>query len=90
MANPFCHIELATDHPERARAFYGALFSWTFEVMPMGHGPYIMLQTGEGPGGGIMGKPMPEAPTAWMPYVQVDDLDATMLKVGELGGQIVV
>jgi predicted enzyme related to lactoylglutathione lyase len=37
-----------------------------------------------------MGKPMPEAPTAWMPYVQVDDLDATMLKVGELGGQIVV
>ncbi len=78
MNNEFCHIELATDDPTKAREFYAGLFSWTFEEMSMGDDSYTMFQTGAGPGGGIMAKPMPNAPTAWMAYVQVENLDDSL------------
>jgi predicted enzyme related to lactoylglutathione lyase len=35
-----------------------------------------------------MAKPCEESPTAWMPYVLVEDLNAAVAKVTELGGQI--
>ncbi len=91
MANPFCFIELATDDTAKAKEFYGSLFSWTFEDMNMGEGgTYTMLQTGDGPGGGIMAKKMPGQPTMWTSYVQVADLDASVAKVDELGGKVIV
>ena len=54
----------------------------------MGGGTYTMFQTGEGPGGGMMAKPMPEAPTMWLAYVQVAELDACIALVPELGGTV--
>ncbi len=90
MDNDFCHIELTTDDTGKAREFYGALFTWKFQDMPMGESSYIMFEPGTGPGGGMMAKPMPDAPTMWMVYVQVEDLDATLAKVAELGGQVMV
>ena len=41
-----------------------------------------------GPGGGIMAKPMPEVPTAWMPYVLTEDLEASVKRAEELGGTV--
>ncbi len=37
-----------------------------------------------------MAASMPEAPTMWLTYVQVKNLDASLARVGELGGQICV
>lgn len=88
MANDFCHIELATDDPDKAKSFYGKLFSWSFQAMP--GSPYTMIDPGEGPGGGVMAKPMPNVPTAWMPYVHVNDLDSTVQTVPALGGTVIV
>ena len=31
MANPFVHVELNTTDPDRAKAFYRELFTWTLE-----------------------------------------------------------
>ncbi len=45
--------------------------------------PYTMIDVGGGVGGGLQKKPMPEQPTAWLPYVEVDDVKATMAKVFE-------
>ena len=91
MANPFVHMELNTDNPGKAMEFYKSLFSWTFEEMDMGGGmKYTGIKTGEGPGGGLQKKPMPEAPTAWTVYVQVDSVAATLDKVQSLGGTVVV
>jgi predicted enzyme related to lactoylglutathione lyase len=88
MANPFVHIELTTDDLGKAKEFYGKLFTWTLEDMPMPNGTYTMLKAGEGPGGGMMKKPSPEVPTAWLPYVQVDSIDETVAKAKKLGGKI--
>jgi predicted enzyme related to lactoylglutathione lyase len=91
MANPFCHIELHTDDTGKSRSFYGELFDWKLEDMPMGEGmSYTMVDVGEeGTGGGMMAKPCEDAPTAWMPYVLVEDCKASAEKATSLGANIV-
>lgn len=91
MNNDFCHVELSTDNVDKAKDFYGKLFSWKFETMNMGDGKqYTTIQPGSGPGGGMMQKPMPDVPTMWLTYVQVDNVDATVEKARKMGGTIIV
>jgi hypothetical protein len=90
MPNDFCHMALNTDDVGTAKKFYSGLFDWKLEDVPMGPGTYTMIQPGSGPGGGMQKKPMPEAPNAWLLYVQVGDVDATVAKAKQLGGQVVV
>jgi len=92
MANDFCWIEMCTDNPEAAKSFYGKLFGWSYNEMEMDQGGiYSMFEPAAGgPGGGIMAKPMPGAPTAWMPYVATDDLEASVAKVFDLGGKVIM
>ncbi len=88
MANPFVHIELNTTDVNKAKAFYGSLFKWTLEDMPMPDGSYTMIKVGEGTGGGIMKHPVPGAPSAWLAYVLVDDVAAATKKAKSLGANI--
>ena len=37
---------------------------------------YTMINVGEGTGGGMMTHPVAGAPSAWLPYVLVDDIAA--------------
>ena len=53
MANPFVHVELNTTDVPKAKAFYGNLFGWKLEDLPMPGGTYTMIRVGEGTGGGI-------------------------------------
>jgi uncharacterized protein len=89
MANPFVHVELSTTDVAKAKAFYGKLFSWEMEDVPMGDFTYTMIRVGEGTGGGLMQHPMPGAPSAWMAYVQVDDLAGATKKAKSLGATVV-
>ena len=60
MANPFVHVELATTDLDKAKSFYGSLFSWQLEDVDMGSGmSYTMVGVGEGTGGGMMKHPVP-------------------------------
>jgi predicted enzyme related to lactoylglutathione lyase len=88
MANKFCHIELTTKDVGVAKEFYGSLFDWRLEDMPMGDGTYTSINTGVDPGGGMMAPPMPEVPTAWMAYVEVEDVAQTVERVKQLGGTV--
>jgi uncharacterized protein len=89
MANAFVHVELSTSDPEKAKAFYGQLFSWKMEDMEMGPGmTYTMVSPGEGTGGGIMQQLMPGAPSAWLAYAKVDDVKAATAKAQSLGAQV--
>jgi len=83
MPNPFAHIELTTDNLKAAQKFYGKVFAWNLKDMPGMN--YTMIDVGGGVGGGMQMKPMPDAPTGWMPYVQVDDVKATMAKAVKAG-----
>jgi len=89
MANPFVHVELNTTDVAKAKAFYGKLFGWKLEDMPMGEGfVYTMINVGEGTGGGMMKHPMPGAPSTWLAYVLVDDVGAATQKAKSLGATV--
>jgi predicted enzyme related to lactoylglutathione lyase len=78
MGNKCEHIELSTDDPDKAVAFYSKIFGWKIDAMPMpgGQGVYHMFRNENG-GGGIGGKMSPQQPTAWMPYITVKSIHAT-------------
>jgi predicted enzyme related to lactoylglutathione lyase len=88
MANPFVHVELMSTDVDKAKSFYGKLFDWTLEDMPMPDMTYTMIKVGDGTGGGLMKNPIPGAPSMWMPYVLVDDLKAATEKAKSLGATL--
>lgn len=90
MANPFVHVELATTSVPKAKAFYSKLFKWKLVDLPMPTpaGKYTAIQVGDGTGGGMMRQMIPGAGSAWMPYVLVDDIDASTKKAKKLGAKI--
>lgn len=90
MANPFVHVELNTQDLPKAKEFYGKLFDWKTQDMDTGPGgTYTVINPGEGTGGGMMKHPMPGAPSMWLAYVLVDDLDAATAKARSLGANII-
>src|SRR5882672_2475417 len=88
MANAFVHNELNTTDVDKAKAFYGKLFAWTLEDLPMGDLPYTLIKVGEGTGGGIMKQLIPGAPSAWLAYVLVDEIKAATQKAKSLGASV--
>jgi predicted enzyme related to lactoylglutathione lyase len=89
------HFEIHADDPERAVLFYTTVFGWT--VSRMGDIDYWLLSTGPDGEPGINGAILPrsgERPPLGAPIVgmvttaQVDDLDAALTKVLELGGDL--
>jgi predicted enzyme related to lactoylglutathione lyase len=89
MANPFVHVELTTPDPDKAKSFYQSLFGWTFDDFEFVPGlTYTMIGVGEGTGGGLMKSPGPDVPTAWLPYVDVDDVHATTAKATSNGAKL--
>ena len=88
MANPFVHVELNTTDVDRAKAFYGKLFDWSLEDIPMGPMTYTMIKVKEGTGGGIMKQLIPGASSAWLPYVDVPDIKRATQEAKTLGASI--
>src|SRR2546428_3607963 len=68
----FCWTELATNDWKAAKQFYGSLFGWTANEIPMGdHPPYVMLQLrGKNVGALYENK---KAQTAWLADVDVGE-----------------
>jgi predicted enzyme related to lactoylglutathione lyase len=92
------HFEIQAADPKRAIAFYTALFGWAFNKW---EGPmdYWLIKTGEkgtmGIDGGLMPRKGPppvamQAVNAYVCTMGVDNLDATLKHVGELGTMVVV
>ena len=90
MANPFVHVELATTSVPKAKAFYAKLFDWKLKDLPMPApgGIYTAIGVGKGTGGGMMKQMCPGAPSAWMPYVLVKDIDKATKKAKKLRAKI--
>jgi len=88
MGNPFVHVELMSNDVGSAKSFYETLFDWSYQDMPVGDMTYTMVKVGEGTGGGMMQNPIPNAPSAWMAYVGVDDVRASTAKARSLGATV--
>jgi uncharacterized protein len=90
VANPFVHVELNTPDPQKAKSFYSELFQWHLEDVPnpaVPTGTYTIIKVGEGTGGGIM-KQIPDGPSGWLAYVEVDDIRVATKKAESLGGEV--
>lgn len=90
MANPFVHVELQTQNLAGAKEFYSKLFDWKLEDVPVPGSDmgYTIINVGEGTGGGMFTSPNPAAPSHWLAYVGVDDIDASTARARELGATV--
>lgn len=77
---------LSTD-VEASKAFYTGLFGWNQQSMDIDGAEITMLLNGDSPLGGIKAHPMPGAPSAWIGYIGVDNVDATLEKATKMGGK---
>ena len=80
-----CWNELAAPDMDAASTFYGELFGWTFAPMENSPSRYLVITNGDRTNGGIR-EPQEGEPPNWSPYFAVDDIDAALATVGELGG----
>ncbi len=92
--NTWCWNELTTRDPQRSVEFYGAVFGWTANLLPMGADNYTEFHLGGRGIGGMMpmeGDSSPaDLPNYWLVYFAVDDCEAAAARVEELGGTVMV
>jgi len=81
--------ELVTTNVAGAKKFYGGLLGW--KNKPFGEAPgYTIFMRGRDMVGGLMKCPKPGCPAQWIPYVIVDNVDATVKKAKKLRGKVVM
>lgn len=86
MANPIVWFEIITRDLDESKKFYDAVFDW--EISKDENFPTMeMVNTGAEPGGSLFKGPE-EMPLGVTVYFQVDDIDETMKKVEEAGGEV--
>ncbi len=78
--------ELASPDLDASATFYSALFDWTFEPFEGSPDPYLTIKNGEIVNAGVRTLSFPGPPPHWLVYFAVNDLDASLAKVAELGG----
>src|SRR5262245_49553034 len=88
MANPFVHVELMTTDVAKSKEFYGKLFDWKLEDMPMGDLSYTMINVGSGTDKKMLKNPIPNAPSSWLAYIAVDDVRKSTEKARSLGAKV--
>jgi uncharacterized protein len=83
--------QLNTTDPQRAQEFYEQLFGWRTESVQGGDQPYWGIYSGDRLNGGMMQLPAEMgAPSHWLVYFGIDDIDAVADRIGESGGTIMV
>jgi predicted enzyme related to lactoylglutathione lyase len=85
---PVVHLELHTGDQARASAFYAELLGWRRQPIETGRGSYLALDLGGMLGGGVV-----ECGTArplWLPYVEVDQIQAATDHARQLGASVLL
>jgi len=83
--------ELVTPDVEAAKAFYAELFGWDLDTAPMEGTDYTVVKVAGKAVGGMMKTPPnmpPGVPPHWGLYITVEDVQATVAKIQELGGSV--
>ena len=88
----FSWNELMTTDVPGAKKFYGSLFGWGMQDIKPGDMDYTMAKMGDQEVAGIMAIPdkVTGMPPCWGGYVTVDNVDALLPKVTQLGGKVIV
>ncbi len=88
----FCWNELLTKDVEKAKAFYTALFGWEIDAAEDAPVEYYGITNAGRINGGIIpwSSRMGDVPPNWGVYFSVPDCDASVKRVEELGGRLIV
>jgi predicted enzyme related to lactoylglutathione lyase len=87
----FCWNELHVSDPKKVLPFYEKVLGFSHRSLDMsGGGTYHILSTGGVDRGGVTNQLPPGVPPHWLPYVAVNDADATIARARKLGGTIQV
>ena len=96
MPNKVAHFEIYADDPAKLSEFYKKLFDWKIEAVPGMDYWGIRTVASDAKGmptetgsinGGMMKRPMPDA-RAWLNYVNVQSLDASVKQAESMGAKM--
>ncbi|MFF9509853.1 VOC family protein [Streptomyces sp. NPDC014724] len=82
-----CWVDVQLPDLEAGKRFYGELFGWTFRA---GDGPYADAFSGGKLVAALVAKQDGRMPTAWGIYFATDDIVASVARVREAGGQVII
>jgi hypothetical protein len=85
--NTLIWTELLSPRPDAVIPFYHSVFDWDVKTEQMGGETYTEWRSGEKIVGNVRPPDQGAAPQ-WLPYFAVDDPDATVRRVTELGGAV--
>lgn len=87
----FCWAELATTDGPAAKKFYGELFGWEADDIPVGPGMVYTMLKRDGKDTGALyekGEMMKDVPTHWASYISVASADEIAAKAKALGATV--
>jgi len=85
------HFEVTGKDQKALQGYYSDLFGWTVTPFEGMETPYSVIKTSaDRSNGGIRPTMPPDSPPFWLAYFAVEDLDAALAKVGELGGNVIL
>jgi predicted enzyme related to lactoylglutathione lyase len=84
MAGKLVHVEIPATDADRAQGFWSGVFGWEVGPSMSPEMDYRMFQSAEDQGGAIVGG-SEQGPLRV--YFDTEDLDGTLAKVRELGGE---
>lgn len=80
--------ELASTDLDGSTAFYQELFGWSVAPFPGSQQVHLSIRNGERGNGGMREAEPAGMLPHWLVYFGVDDLDASLDRVGKLGGTV--
>jgi predicted enzyme related to lactoylglutathione lyase len=85
----FSWTDLGAADAEAAKCFYGGLFGWSFEDMPIPGGGFYSIARLDGKEAAAIYGMRAEQPPAWLSYITVEDVDAAAARAAELGASAI-
>jgi predicted enzyme related to lactoylglutathione lyase len=82
--------ELGSPDLDGSASFYGELFGWTTTPMEGADPPYLVISNDGHSNGGIRPPAPPGTPPSWLVYFATAEIEASLAKATELGGQVFV
>jgi predicted enzyme related to lactoylglutathione lyase len=86
-------VDLSAADLEKAEAFYGEIFGWTYAEDAVEGGGYVMAELGGASAAGMMRQAGEQAklgiPSTWNSYISVDGIDDVAGRVDGLGGRLI-
>ncbi len=85
----FCWNELVAKNVPAAKKFYAGLLGWKTKAFGKGI-DYTLFMQGKNMAGGMLKCPKPGIPAHWVPYVIVDNVEATLKKAAKLKAKVLM